>query len=154
MASKKNRLDLDVEDLCKSLEGKHTTEGWSAAKKWFQDQFGADVGKRLKFLDSIVYAGNPYVYNPGSGVQEFKVLQGDIIRSTLVKLPNQPETCIGNLACFEEVSYIENTVLQVADRVASLSDVGWHLSIPSLSIHSQDPLWMISRFARTRGPQW
>lgn len=195
MASEKNKLELEVAALTHALEANHAATGWQAGKKWFEEHFSGDVVARLKFLDSVLYAKTPFVHDPKSDVQEFKILQGDIVRSTMVKLPDpvhefnehqayyyivihpscsiqpkrhrwvltsrlievlgsdgnskgllkdaltfksskffycpslpdQSDKCIGNLACFEEVSYIENSVLQVADRVASLSDVGWHM---------------------------
>jgi hypothetical protein len=197
MESKSTKLAVDVENLCSSLREKHSPESWEAAKTWFDSKFGNNKTARLKFLDAVTFADSVIVHNEKLGVEAFTMLQGDVVYTSLAKVPDplfdyrdetfyfyvivhpscsiqtgryqfvmtarlipivtddstgvlksklneclgfkttkffylpaiegQPETCVGNLACFQEISYIENGHLQAAKRVGSLSEVGWHL---------------------------
>jgi len=50
-------------------------------------------------------------------------------------LEEQPDDCVGNLANFQEVSYFHKNVLKVADRVASMTEVGWHFFNSFITFH-------------------
>ena len=52
-----------------------------------QGKEGADdIVPRMKFV-AKTFLTSPYVFNPGTNNQEFKILQGDIIQSSLVETP-------------------------------------------------------------------
>lgn len=87
-----NEVKVDIAALRDELSKHHQSQGWTAAQEWFQKNFGSNLAMRMKILNSVMYADDTViVYDDDlkqKGVEKFSLLQGDVIRSTVVNVPN------------------------------------------------------------------
>ncbi len=204
----KKKVVLKISELETILSDYHHNECWKKTQKWF-NSFGKNVIERTKFLSAIMYAAKPLtVSDAKEKVDEFHVLQGDLIKTKaavtnspiffehnpteysyyvvvpsscsvqpkkykqvllarlwpiedvngsmksafltsimfennkLFYFPPIPDLQLGEfgfLGVFEEISYIENSLLQSSTRVASLSLLGWHMLNAFLVNHFTRP---------------
>lgn len=202
----KKKVTLKVSELEKILSDYHHKECWTKTKEWF-GPFGKNIDERSKFLKSIMYTKSPLTKDDAEGVEDFAILQGDLIKTKAAVTNNPlfefdltsysfyvviPSSCsvqanrykqvllarlwpveeltgqikeaflsairfenaklfyfppvdgetlgqFGFLGVFEEISYIENSLLQSSQRLASLSLIGWHLLNAFLVNHYTRP---------------
>ncbi len=87
MVSKKNSIAIDVDEICLKLSKLHYPYGWKEVSRFLELKFGSDLSMRAKFFNAIMYAQQPFKYDPKISVQKFHVLQGDVITTTLANVP-------------------------------------------------------------------
>jgi hypothetical protein len=141
----KTKKVININDFEAILQNYHNSNCWDETKKWF-NQFGNNISERSRFLKANMYTSKPITTADGGGkVKEFSVLQGDAIKtkaaitSYLLPIDGEELGDFGFVAIFEEISYIENELLQSVQRIASLSRVGWHLLNAFLVNHFTRP---------------
>jgi hypothetical protein len=93
----KSKVDVDLSPLIKKwtgdsegkIPGSHDGGDLEDLRELLNQSFGVkktDIPLRMK-LFSKTFLTSPYLHNSDSDVQEFKVLQGDIVKSALVSVP-------------------------------------------------------------------
>jgi hypothetical protein len=95
----KNRIEVDLSFLIEkwagnpdnSLPGTHSGGDLQDLRSLLDERFGSgknrsDIIPRMKLYGKTLIS-QPYRHDPKSNVQEFKVLQGDVIRSALASVP-------------------------------------------------------------------
>lgn len=93
----KSKVDVDLSPLIKKwtgdseekIPGSHDGGDLQDLRELLNQSFGVkrtDIPLRMKLFSKTFFTF-PYIHNSDSDVQEFKVLQGDIVKSALVSVP-------------------------------------------------------------------
>lgn len=89
----KNRTVIDINPVLKAWRSAHSGGDLDRLRQLLDTYIGNqgkngadDIVSRMKFV-AKTFLISPYVFTPGANNQEFKILQGDIIQSSLVETP-------------------------------------------------------------------